>query len=103
MEEKTMDNVEVTTEVSGADEVTTDITITDLPPKPSKGFVALVAGGIAALAVGAAVAYQKHKKKKSEAAVEEEEIDDEDDWDDEDLDAADTKVEVEESEVVDEE
>lgn len=54
---------------------------------PSKGFVTLVVGGVAALAVGAGIAWKRHKKKKAEKLVvdddnyedeEEEELEDDD-------------------------
>lgn len=62
-------NLEVTTEVSGADEVTQEITIEE-PSGQGKGLVALIAGGIAAVAVAATVAYRKYKKKKVTLAEE---------------------------------
>lgn len=64
MEENMNNEVEVTTEVSGAEEVTQEITIEDSSSVPSKGFMALVAGGVAAVVVGTVIAIKRHKKKK---------------------------------------
>lgn len=83
--------IEVTTEVSGTEDVTQEIIIEETSG-PSKGFIALVVGGIAAVAVGATVAINRHKKKK--AAVQEKE---EDDFDfDEHVDEGDVEIETEE-------
>lgn len=65
MEENMNNEVEVTTEVSGAEEVTQEITIEDSSSGPSKGFIALVAGGVAAVVVGTVIAIKRHKKKKA--------------------------------------
>lgn len=65
MEENMNNEVEVTTEVSGAEEVTQDIAIEDSSSGPSKGFMALVAGGVAAVVVGTVIAIKRHKKKKA--------------------------------------
>lgn len=75
--EKNMNNeIEVTTEViepeSDTSEVVQEITIEDLPSGSNKGFAALVAGGIAAVAIGATIAIRKHKKKKTKDAEERE-------------------------------
>lgn len=79
--------VEVTTEVSGAEDVTQEITIEETSGGPSKGFMALVVGGIAAAVVGTVVAVKRHKKKKaSESAVEEYKGEDLDEFVDDDLD-----------------
>lgn len=71
--DETMKNteVEVTTEVSGAEDVSQEITI-ETKSGPSKGFVALVVGGVVAAAVGATVAIKRHKKKKANAREEDE-------------------------------
>ena len=76
--------VEVTTDVSG-EEVKPEIMIEETSGGPSKTFVGLVVGGIAAVAIGATVAWKRHKKNKAEKAQEAEE-DFEDDFDDEFLD-----------------
>ena len=72
--------VEVTTDVSGEDEVSQEITIEETSGGPSKTFVGLVVGGIAAVAVGATVAWKRHKKNKAKKAQEiaEEEFEDDD-------------------------
>ena len=79
--------VEVTTDVSGKDEVSQEITIEETSGGPSKTFVGLVVGGIAAVAIGATVAWKRHKKNKAEKAQEPAEEDfEDDDFDDEFLD-----------------
>ena len=79
--------VEVTTDVSGEDEVSQEITIEETSGGPSKTFVGLVVGGIAAVAIGATVAWKRHKKNKAEKAQEAAEEDfEDDDFDDEFLD-----------------
>lgn len=75
--------VEVTTEVSG-EEVKPEIMIEETSGGPSKTFVGLVVGGIAAVAIGATVAWKRHKKNKAEKAQESAEEDD--DFYEEDLD-----------------
>ena len=76
--------VEVTTDVSGEDEVSQEITIEETSGGPSKTFVGLVVGGIAAIAIGATVAWKRHKKNKAEKAQESAEEDfEDDDFDDE--------------------
>lgn len=88
MDETMNTGVEVATGVSGAEEVTQEITIEETSSGPSKGFIALVVGGIAAVAVGVTVAIKRHKKKKAAQAEEEffeddfdEDLEDEeDDW-----------------------
>ena len=70
--------VEVTTDVSG-EEVKPEIMIEETSGGPSKTFVGLVVGGIAAVAVGATVAWKRHKKNKAEKAQESAEEDFEDD------------------------
>lgn len=76
--------VEVTTDVSGEDEVSQEITIEETSGGPSKTFVGLVVGGIAAVAIGATVAWKRHKKNKAEKAQEPAEEDfEDDDFDDE--------------------
>ena len=77
--------VEVTTDVSG-EEVKPEIMIEETSGGPSKTFVGLVVGGIAAVAIGATVAWKRHKKNKAEKAQEAAEEDFEDDFDDEFLD-----------------
>ena len=79
--------VEVTTDVSGEDEVSQEITIEETSGGPSKTFVGLVVGGIAAIAIGATVAWKRHKKNKAEKAQEPAEEDfEDDDFYEEDLD-----------------
>lgn len=70
--------VEVTTDVSG-EEVKPEIMIEETSGGPSKTFVGLVVGGIAAVAIGATVAWKRHKKNKAEKAQESAEEDFEDD------------------------
>ena len=70
--------VEVTTDVSG-EEVKPEIMIEETSGGPSKTFVGLVVGGIAAVAIGATVAWKRHKKNKAEKAQEPAEEDFEDD------------------------
>lgn len=91
MDETMNTGVEVATGVSGAEEVTQEITIEETSSGPSKGFIALVVGGIAA--VGATVAIKRHKKKKA-AQAEEEFF--EDDFDEDLEDEEDNWVETEE-------
>ena len=84
MDETMNTGVEVTTDVSGEDEVSQEITIEETSGGPSKTFVGLVVGGIAAVAIGATVAWKRHKKKKAEKAQEPAEEDfEDDDFDDE--------------------
>lgn len=68
----------VTTDVSG-EEVKPEIMIEETSSGPSKTFVGLVVGGIAAVAVGATVAWKRHKKNKAKKAQEIAEEDFEDD------------------------
>ena len=78
--------VEVTTDVSG-EEVKPEIMIEETSGGPSKTFVGLVVGGIAAVAIGATVAWERHKKNKAEKAQEAAEEDcEDDDFYEEDLD-----------------
>ena len=78
--------VEVTTDVSG-EEVKPEIMIEETSGGPSKTFVGLVVGGIAAVAIGATVAWKRHKKNKAEKAQESAEEDfEDDDFYEEDLD-----------------
>ena len=86
MDETMNTGVEVTTDVSGDDEVSQEITIEETSGGPSKTFVGLVVGGIAAVAIGATVAWKRHKKNKAEKAQEAAEEDFEDDFYEEDLD-----------------
>lgn len=86
MDETMNTGVEVTTDVSGEDEVSQEITIEETSGGPSKTFVGLVVGGIAAVAIGATVAWKRHKKNKAEKAQEAAEEDFEDDFDDESFD-----------------
>ena len=74
--------VEVTTDVSG-EEVKPEIMIEETSGGPSKTFVGLVVGGIAAVAIGATVAWKRHKKNKAEKAQEpaEEDFEEDDDFD----------------------
>ena len=78
MDETMNTGVEVTTEVSG-EEVKPEIMIEETSGGPSKTFVGLVVGGIAAVAIGATVAWKRHKKNKAEKAQEPAEEDFEDD------------------------
>lgn len=88
MDETMNTGVEVTTDVSGKDEVSQEITtIEETSGGPSKTFVGLVVGGIAAIAIGATVAWKRHKKNKAEKAQESAEEDFEDDDFDEDPEA----------------
>ena len=76
--------LEVTTEVSG-EEVKPEIMIKETSGGPSKTFVGLIVGGI--VAVGATVAWKRHKKNKAEKAQESAEEDfEDDDFYEEDLD-----------------
>lgn len=95
--DKTMNTgVEVTTDVSGEDEVSQEITIEETSGGPSKTFVGLVVGGIAAIAIGATVAWNRHKKNKAEKAQEAAEEDfEDDDFDEEFLDEDSETEEVE--------
>lgn len=103
MDETMNTGVEVTTDVSGGEAVSQEIMIEETSGGPSKTFVGLVVGGIAAVAIGATVAWKRHKKKKAEKAqgAAEEDFED-DDFDDEFLDedseteevAAETTAEV---------
>ena len=87
MDETMNTGVEVTTDVSGEDEVSQEITIEETSGGPSKTFVGLVVGGIAAIAIGATVAWNRHKKNKAEKAQEAAEEDfEDDDFDEEDCD-----------------
>lgn len=79
MDETMNTGVEVTTDVSGEDEISQEITIEESSGGPSKTFVGLVVGGIAAVAIGATVAWKRHKKNKAEKAQEAAEEDFEDD------------------------
>lgn len=102
MDETMNTGVEVTTEVSG-EEVKPEIMVEESSGGPSKTFVGLVVGGIAAVAIGATVAWKRHKKNKAEKAQEAAEEDfEDDDFYEEDLDedpeaeevAAETTAEV---------
>ena len=78
--------VKVTTDVSG-EEVKPEIRIEETSGGPSKTFVGIVVGGIAAVAIGATVAWGRHKKNKAEKAQEAAEEDfEDDDFYEEDLD-----------------
>ena len=85
MDETMNTGVEVTTDVSGKDEVSQEITtIEETSGAPSNTLVGLVVGGIAAVAIGATVAWKRHKKNKAEKAQESAEEDfEDDDFDDE--------------------
>ena len=100
MDETMNTGLEVTTEVSG-EEVKPEIMIGESSGSPSNMFVGLVACGIAAVAIGATVAWKRHKKKKAEKAQEAAEEDFEDDLYVEDLDE-DLEAEEVTTEVVDE-
>ena len=92
--------VEVTTEVSG-EEVKPEIMIEETSGGPSKTFVGLVVGGIAAVAIGATVAWKRHKKNKAEKAQEPAEEDFDDEFLDEDSETEEVGAETTE-EAVDE-
>lgn len=101
MDETMNTGVEVTTEVSG-EEVKPEIMVEESSGGPSKTFVGLVVGGIAAVAIGATVAWKRHKKKKAAKAQDTEEDFEDDEFYEEDLDedpeaeevAAETTAEV---------
>lgn len=67
MDETMKNEIEVTTETVGADEITQEIEIEEIPSGPSKGFVGLVIGGALAIGAGAAVAIKRYKRKKAES------------------------------------
>lgn len=100
MDETMNVGTEATTEVSEVDGMNQNIEINDCSDGPSKGFIALVVGGIAAVAVGAAVAIKRHKKKK--AARAEEAVDYEDEEDHDEYCSDDEEDESLEAEVVEE-
>lgn len=82
MEETKNTSVEVLTENFGVEENSQEIVTEEYYGGPSKAFVGLVVGGIAAIAVGATVAWKRHKNKKAlEANEPAEECDD--DYEDE--------------------
>ena len=86
--------VEVTTEVSG-EEVKPEIMIEETSGGPSKTFVGLVVSGIAAVAIGATIAWKRHKKNKAKKAQELDEEDFEyDDLYEEDLEAEEVTTEA---------
>lgn len=85
MDETMNTGVEVTTDVSGAEEVSQEITIEETSGGPSKTFVGLVVGGIAAVAIGATVAWKRHKKKKAAKAQDTEEDFEDDEFYEEDF------------------
>ena len=93
MDETMNTGVEVTTEVSG-EEVKPEIMIEETSGGPSKTFVGLVVGGIAAVAIGATVAWKRHKKNKAEKAQEPAEEDFDDEFLDEDLEAEEVTTEA---------
>lgn len=94
MDETMNTGVEVTTEVS-KEEVKPEIMIEEVSGGPSKTFVGLVVGGIAAVAIGATVAWKRHKKNKAEKAQEAAEEDFDDEFYEEDLDEDPETEEVE--------
>lgn len=85
MDETMNTGVEVTTDVSGAEEVSQEITIEETSGGPSKTFVSLVVGGIAAVAIGATVVWKRHKKKKAAKAQDAEEDFEDDEFYEEDF------------------
>ena len=85
--------VEVMTDVSG-EEVKPEIMIEETSGGPSKTFVGLVVGGIAAVAIGATVAWKRHKKNKAEKAQEPAEEDFDDEFFYEDLEAEEVTTEA---------
>lgn len=87
MEDMKNTDLEVTTEVSEAEDLTQEIVIDDASSGPSKGFIALIVGGTIGLAAAGYGLYKRHKKKKEDVqdSYEEDEIYDdvyEDDLDD---------------------
>lgn len=92
MEENKNTEVEVMTEDFGSAASECGLEVTNLEPStggPSKGFVALAVGAVAAVVVGATVAIKRHKKKKASAKAQVEDFDDDyDEYEDfdEDLD-----------------
>lgn len=92
MEEIKNTEVEVMTEDLGSAASECGLEVTNLEPSaggPSKGFVALAVGAVAAVVIGATVAIKRHKKKKADAKAQAEDFDEEyDDYEDydEDLD-----------------
>ena len=78
MNETMNTDVEVTMDVSGENGVSQELTIEESSGGPSKTFVGIVVGGIAAVAIGATVAWKRHKKNKTEKAQESAEEDFED-------------------------
>ena len=94
MDETMNTGVEVTTEVSG-EEVKPEIMIEESSSGPSKTFIGLVVSGIAAVAIGATVAWNRHKKNKAEKAQEADEEDFEDDDFDDDFFEEDPEVAAE--------
>lgn len=65
MEETMNSGAEVTTEeAERIEQAFVDVIEEDPSGGPSKTFVGLVVGGIAAVAIGAAVAWKRHKKNK---------------------------------------
>lgn len=94
MEENKNTEVEVMTEDvrSAASECGLEVTNLESSTGPSKSFMIKVVGGIAAVAIGAAVVIKRHKKKKAAANVQEEDFDEEcDDFADYDEDPVVTK------------
>lgn len=85
MDETMNTGVEVGTEVSGEEE-NQGIMVEESSGGPSKTFVGLVVGGIAAVAIGATVAWKRHKKKTEKAQEAAEEDFEDDDFYEEDLD-----------------
>lgn len=76
--------VEVATGVSEVEEPIQEIDVEDISG-PSKGFMALVVGGIVAVVVGVTVGIRRHKKKKAAAKQEQNFSDDDDFFEDPDL------------------
>ena len=98
MDETMNTGVEVTTDVSG-EEVKPEIMIEETSGGPSKTFVGLVVGGIAAVAIGATVAWKRHKKNKAEKAQEPAEEDFDDEFLDEDSETEEVAAETTEEAV----
>lgn len=97
-ETKNIETNEMTEETGGS------VSVIDLVPEetsgPSKGFVALVIAGAAAIVAGTVVAVKRHKKKK--ARLDEDlDVDFEDEFFDDD-EPEEVTVEPDEDEVVDE-
>lgn len=93
-------NVEVSTEVSGAEEATREFEYDETASGPSKGFVTVIVGLGAAAIAGVVALGVRHKKKKKakKAEVEVVDVDDDDFEDFEEKDANEEHEQEEKSE-----